>query len=110
MKLTMTYSFTLYDKLYLDICEESNCDGNATCGSETSYQCVCREGFRGNGTFCEGNNTRVDILSYVKLFASENHDSIKVVIVPSTSVYKFSRLQGRWFAGFVQNLNVLKYP
>ena len=31
------------------------CDDNANCSnSEGSYSCICKQGFTGNGTVCEG--------------------------------------------------------
>ena len=33
----------------------NNCDTDATCtNTEGSYQCVCNDGYSGNGTVCEG--------------------------------------------------------
>lgn len=51
--------------LYIYICLRSDinecsavsnpCDEKADCGnSEGSYSCVCKQGFTGNGTACEG--------------------------------------------------------
>jgi hypothetical protein len=38
-------------------CSENthNCDRNATCtNTEGSFNCPCKNGFRGNGTSCKG--------------------------------------------------------
>ena len=48
----------LFNSLDLDECAEGthNCDVNAECNNTLgSYNCKCKDGFRGNGTNCKGN-------------------------------------------------------
>ena len=43
----------------LDCRQKPLCDANAICAAdlkdEKRYKCVCRNGFQGNGSLCEGN-------------------------------------------------------
>ncbi len=60
MQLTKCY---LID---IDECAEGTDDchitSNATCGdTDGSFICTCRDGFVGNGTFCEGKSIMVNI-------------------------------------------------
>ena len=72
----------LFNSLDLDECDDGthNCDVNAECNNTLgSYNCKCRDGFRGNGTKCTGNCYFI-ILSDISLLMMD--------IAPDLNLYK----------------------
>lgn len=39
----------------VDECKQNNCHDDANCSNtDGSYDCTCKSGYIGNGTYCEG--------------------------------------------------------
>ena len=49
--------------------DANNCDGNATCSNfGGGFNCTCNDGYKGDGTFCEGKfwTNYINMLSALK--------------------------------------------
>lgn len=56
-KNSLPYDMKLPHSLDIDECarDSDNCDLNANCvNTQGSFECVCREGYEGNGRMCTG--------------------------------------------------------
>ena len=63
----------------IDCINEDLCHVNASCSDiPGSYECICLDGFTGNGTYCEGMNIFLQMRTLVSLHnAEQSFQSIK---------------------------------
>lgn len=62
-----------------DPCRSANCDARATCiAEESSYTCVCKSGFEGNGQRCQGKRS---YFTFQKLRIQSKRNDILLFII-----------------------------
>ena len=61
MKNLHKFIFYIVSDINECLADRSPCDVNATCNNtDGSYNCTCKEGYTGNGTYCQGDLTYPD--------------------------------------------------